>query len=157
MCHIYICGPTLDKNIIKWVLGSPKYLVAHKMARGNKIPVLAQLVYAKRLHQTKTWSIGREGKGLDSQLCHYWELRTWESAGVSRLKAPSGGWKVPARWRLQPGLKFWSPPQNPRRRCSELFNLNWWKGYCYLLIMAPRVEAMGTHPFRSTPTTTSKI
>ena len=31
-------------------------------------------------------------------------LRTRESASVSRLKAPSGEVKIPAKWRLQPSL-----------------------------------------------------
>ena len=69
-------------------------------------------------------------------------LRTQESAGVSHLKAPSGGGggNNPARWRLQPGLWVWFPP-DLRRRCSKLLNLNWWKGYRYhkILIMVPRV------------------
>ena len=31
---------------------------------------------SKRLHQNKTRSTRSAGKGLDSQLCHYWELQT---------------------------------------------------------------------------------
>ena len=58
-------------------------------------------LYIKTLHQNKTRSTG---KGLDSQLCHYWDCGLGESAGSSRLKAPSGGDEIPARWRLQPGL-----------------------------------------------------
>ena len=46
---------------------------------------------SKRLHKNKTRSTGSAGKGLDSQLCHYWELRTRQSAGASRLKASTIG------------------------------------------------------------------
>ena len=35
---------------------------------------------SKRLHQNKTRSTGSAGKGLHSKHCHYWELRTRESA-----------------------------------------------------------------------------
>ena len=55
---------------------------------------------SKWLHQHKNRSTGSADKGLDSQLCHYWELWTWESAGASRLKGPKGG-EIPARWHLQ--------------------------------------------------------
>ena len=45
---------------------------------------------SKRLHQ----STGIEGKGIWSQLGHNWGGRLGESAGVSRLKAPSGGCEI---------------------------------------------------------------
>ena len=34
---------------------------------------------SKWLHRNKTWGTRSAGKGLDSQLCHYWQLRTQES------------------------------------------------------------------------------
>ena len=69
-------------------------------------------------------------------------------AGVRNVIAgvPSGGAKCHSRRRLQPGLKLWFHP-DPMRRCSKLFNLNWWKGHCYhykiFLIMVPRVGGRG--------------
>ena len=86
--------------------------------------------YIKKLHQKKTRSTGSAGKGTWSQLCHYWDCGLGESAGASSLMAPSGVWNVPARWRLQPGLILWFPP-DPRRRLSTFLNLSWWKGHCY--------------------------
>ena len=86
--------------------------------------------YIKKLHQKKTRNTGSAGKGTWSQLCHYWDCGLGESAGASSLMAPSGVWNVPARWRLQPGLILWFPP-DPRRRLSTFLNLSWWKGHCY--------------------------
>ena len=48
-----------------------------------------RLVRKKSQNTLETRSTGIVGKGLDSQLCHYWEPQTLESAGVSHLKAPS--------------------------------------------------------------------
>ena len=70
------------------------------------------------------------------------------SAGVSRLKAPSGEVKNPSQVAPITRSLILGPP----RRCSKFFNLNWWKGYCYheILIMVPRGGGTGTHPFQCT-------
>ena len=39
----------------------------------------------------RKYYIDKRPEALDSQFCHYYELRTRESACASRLKAPSGG------------------------------------------------------------------
>ena len=38
---------------------------------------------SKRLHRRKTRSTGGAGKGIGSELCHYWELQTRKRAGSS--------------------------------------------------------------------------
>ena len=45
---------------------------------------------SKRLHQNNTQSTWSAGKGLDSQLCHYWELQTRKWVGLSH---PWGSWE----------------------------------------------------------------
>ena len=69
-------------------------------------------------------------------------------AGVSRLKAPSGGVKYPRQVAPTTGSLILVPPDP--MRCSKFFNLNWWKGYCYLLVMVPRVgdgdPSFSVHP-----------
>ena len=53
-------------------------------------------------------------------------LWTRESAGASRLKAPSGGVKYPGQVAPTTGPFILVPP-DPRRMCSKfVFNLNWW-------------------------------
>ena len=115
----------------------------------DEVGLKEKLETSKRLHRNKTRSTGSVGKGLNllnPNLLPSLGLRTRKSARASNRRAPSGGVKCPSRWRLQPGLILWFPP-DPRRRCSKFLNLNGRTAFCIpwynLLIMASRARQRG--------------
>ena len=129
-CWIYLLFINLYKCLTTTFLHIPHSLMA-KLGRWGWL-MRMRLAWKKsqktlhkstRIYWNKTGSTGSAGKWLDSQLCHYWKLRT----GASRLKASRGGGgggagETSSRWRLQPGLS--SPPPEQRRQCIKLLNLN---------------------------------
>ena len=135
--HIYILDTT-GRFLFYWMfydhlsahsllvkLGQWGWLMRMRLAWKKS---LKTLFTPKILHQNKTRSTGSAGKGTWSQLCHYCDCRLGGGGGggvqVRHLKAPSGVWNVPARWRLQPGHKLWSPrlPPPPPDPMEDVFN-----------------------------------
>ena len=49
------------------------------------------------------------GTGTWSQLCHYWDCRLGKVQVRQAWRHLAGVLNVPARWRIQPGLKLWFP------------------------------------------------
>ena len=83
-------------------------------------------------------------------LIHNFAIIGAADSGKCRCITPEGTWGgggIP----VVPTIKsLILVPPDPRRRSSKFLNVNWWKGYCYLLIMVPRVGD-GDPSFRSTP------
>ena len=75
--------------------------------------------------------------------------RLGESAGASRLKAPSGEVKNPGQVAPTTGSLISVLP-DPRRRCSKFLNLNWWKGRI-LLPFSKGTQGGGRGPIFSDP------
>ena len=74
---------------------------------------------SKRLHQNKTRSTGSAGKGTWSQFCHYWDCGLGKMQVHHTWRHLVGLWNVPAKWRLQLGLKC--PPPRPKEVCMSLY------------------------------------
>ena len=80
----------LLKRFWDWPFPSLKLMPTMDKLAFKKGPLLLGTAELKRLHQNKTRNSGSAGKGLDSQLCHYWELQTRKWAKSS---LPGGSWE----------------------------------------------------------------